>query len=131
MAESSPVSVSSPILILRVETSRMSDDALAEAIRDEFLTRWARSDAVDAVVDMGGVAYLSSTGFRPLLSLLREVRKRGGRLILCSLTEPVAEVFTLTRLITPGTPTPSVFEAQPNVVAAVASLVRTGLEDTL
>jgi anti-anti-sigma factor len=130
MAESSAATVTCPVLVLRVETTRMSDDTLAEAMRDEFLTRWGRSEAQHVVIDLGTVTYLSTAGFRPLLTLLREVRRRGGRMVLCRLSELVADVFLATRLLTPGGPTPSVFEAQPDVPAAVATLLQRSQDDT-
>jgi anti-anti-sigma factor len=131
MAERLPATVSCPVLVLRVEIPRLSDDTVAEMLRDEFLTRLGRCDALHVVIDLGTVTYLSSAGFRPLLSLLREVRKRGGRLVLCGLAELVAEAFIATRLITAGGPMPSVFEAQPDVISAVASLLHGSPEDTV
>jgi len=65
---------------------------------------------------------LSSASFRPLLSLLREVRAHGGRLVLCNLQPYVHEVFSVTRLISSHGDTPAAFEVQPDLLAAIASL---------
>jgi anti-anti-sigma regulatory factor len=56
------------------------------------------------------------------LSLLREVRKRGGRLVLCNLRPAVEETFIVTRLINPSGSTPSTFEVQGSLASAIASL---------
>jgi anti-anti-sigma factor len=74
------------------------------------------------VVDFEAVAYLSSASFRPLLSLLREVRARQGHLVLCNLNPNVHEIFTVTRLISSHGSAPAAFEVQADVAAAVASL---------
>jgi anti-anti-sigma regulatory factor len=76
------------------------------------------------VLDFQGVTYLSSVAFRPLLSLHRKLKERGGRLVLCGMSERVAEVFYVTRLVSAaGTPA-APFDLQADVPAAVASLYR-------
>jgi anti-anti-sigma factor len=120
MAESQAKHISCPLVVLRLQAERVVGDTLADALRDELLAIYTRSEAVHAIVDFQVVRYLSSAGFRPLLSLLREVHIRGGRLILCNLLPVVEEAFLVTRLI--NTAGPSTFEVQPNLAAAAASL---------
>jgi anti-anti-sigma factor len=110
------------VVVLRIETAQVSGDTLAEALRDEFLTVYSRSGAQNAVIDFRCVNYLSSAGFRPLLSLLRAVHGRGGRLVLFGLRPNVEETFTTTRLISTRGSSPSTFELQPDLAGAVASL---------
>ena len=43
--------------------------------------------------DLGALDYLSSAGLRVLLSAAKEVRRRDGKIVLCSLTEFVKEIF--------------------------------------
>jgi anti-anti-sigma factor len=100
-------------------------DVLAEAVRDEFLTARKLVGARHVVVDFQPVTYLSSASFRPLLSLLREVRAHNGRLVLCNLHPDVHEVFSVTRLISSHGASPAAFEVQADVPAAVASLMQT------
>ena len=45
------------------------------------------------VFDLGALDYLSSAGLRVLLSAAKEVRRRDGKIVLCSLTEFVKEIF--------------------------------------
>jgi anti-anti-sigma regulatory factor len=68
--------ISCPIVVLRLETSQLIGDAIADALREEFLAARERVGARHIVVDFGAVTYLSSASFRPLLSLLPEVRAR-------------------------------------------------------
>jgi anti-anti-sigma factor len=117
--------LSCPVVVLRIEPDQLIGDVLAEAMREEFLRARQLVGARHVVVDFQPVTYLSSASFRPLLSLLREVRAQKGRLVLCNLQPIVHEVFAVTRLIGgPGTPQ-AAFEVQADVPAAVASLTPT------
>lgn len=114
--------ISCPVLVLRIEPSQLIGDAFADALRDEFLAARRVVEARHVVVDFQPVTYLSSASFRPLLSLLREVRALGGRLVLCNLQPFVHEVFSVTRLISSHGDKPAAFEVQPDLLAAIASL---------
>ncbi len=48
------------------------------------------------IVNLGDVSFLSSSGLRALLLLARELRRKGGDLVLCSPQPHVAEVFYIT-----------------------------------
>ena len=50
---------------------------------------------VGLLLDLEGVSFLSSAGLSSLLSLARKVRKRGGRIAVCSLAESVQAVFRI------------------------------------
>jgi anti-anti-sigma factor len=110
------------VLVLRIDETQVAGDTLAEGVRDEFLTLYTRTEAENVIIDFQRVTYLSSAGFRPLLSLLRQVRARGGRLILCGLRPEVAEAFAVTRLISTSGSAPATFEDQPDVPSAIAAL---------
>jgi anti-anti-sigma factor len=122
MSEEQSRRVSSPVLVLRIEAAQFTGDLLADELRDEFLTVCSRAAAQNVVLDFQRVVYISSAGFRPLLSLLREVRTRGGRLILCGLNPDVQETFAVTRLISTSASGPAAFEVQPDIRSAVAAL---------
>ncbi len=114
--------ISCPLLLLRIEESQVMGDTLAETLRDEMLGRFTGAGALNVVMDCSPVRFLSSAGFRPLLSLLKDVRARGGRLILCGLSHDVEETLKVTRLITTSGSSPAAFEAQPDIAAALAAL---------
>lgn len=113
-----------PVLVLRITDSQVKGDTLADAIRDQLLAAYLQSNAHHVVIDFRNVTYMSSAGFRPLLSLVRLVREHKGRLVLCGLSQDVREVFTVTRLISMGGSAPATFDVQADVPAAVAWLCR-------
>ncbi|MGD8256360.1 MAG: STAS domain-containing protein [Desulfobacterales bacterium] len=43
--------------------------------------------------DLGGLEYLSSGGLRVILGAAKEMKRSGGKIILCSLNEYVKEIF--------------------------------------
>lgn len=114
--------ISCPVLIICIEPAQLLGDAFADVLRDEFLTARRAVNARHVVVDFQLVTYLASASFRPLLSLLREVRAQGGRLLLCNLQPYVHEVFSVTRLINTQGRTPATFEVQPDLVSAITHL---------
>ncbi len=122
MPEAPARKIGCPVVVLSLDEAQVNSDAIAEALRDELLSLYQHVGAVHAVLDFRTVQYLSSAGFRPLLSLSRQVRERGGRLVLCNLQPQVEEVFAVTHLIDPNGKGPAAFVAQPTVPAAVAHL---------
>jgi anti-anti-sigma factor len=122
MSEPAFTRLSCPVVVYAVRDAELRGDALADELRDELLAAYGRSGAVHAVLDLGAMTYLSSAGFRPFLSLQRQVRGRGGRLLLAALRPAVEEIFAVTRLISTGGASPAAFAVQPSVPAAVAHL---------
>lgn len=49
-----------------------------------------------ALLDMGGVSYISSAGLRALLMLYRQMAANDGRVALAALTENIKDVMTVT-----------------------------------
>lgn len=47
-------------------------------------------------LDLARLEYISSSGLRILLTLLKQVHSKGGKLTIRNLTEGIREVFTLT-----------------------------------
>ena len=115
--------ISCPIVVIRIEPAQLMGDTVAEALREEFLVVRRAIDARHVIVDFQPVNYISSASFRPLLSLLREVRAHNGRLVLCNLQAHVQEVFSVTRLISTHGSAPAAFEMQPDLPSALASLL--------
>ena len=58
----------------------------------------AGGESVDVVVDFSQVAHLSSSALGMLITLNSRVQERGGRLMLTHISEPIGEVFRITRL---------------------------------
>jgi anti-anti-sigma factor len=115
-----------PLVVLRVSDPHVAGDTVADALRDELLAAYQHCGAVHAVVDLQQVTYISSAGIRPLLALHRQVRDRGGRLILTGLTTEVEGVLKVTRLLSGSGASPTAFEHRPDVLSAVAALYQAG-----
>jgi anti-anti-sigma factor len=122
MSASRPRHLRCPLIVLSITSSQLSGDQIADQVRDELLDLLERFGAVHVVLDLKAVTYISSAGIRPLLSLVKAVREREGRLVLANVSPQVKEVLSVTRLLTSGGITPTTLEAQPDVPAAVASL---------
>jgi anti-anti-sigma factor len=110
------------VLVLTVTAPQVRGDDLADELRDEMLAELAAAGTARVAVDMSAVSFMSSVAFRPLLRLQKTVAEKGGRVVLCGLQPPVAEVFHLTRLISTSRAFTAPFEGQPDVQAAIASL---------
>src|SRR5262249_5330324 len=59
---------------------------------------WPSVEAsVPLIVDLGGVSFLDSAGLALLLTMHREVTRRGGRWALVGASDPVARLLAVTR----------------------------------
>lgn len=111
-----------PVAVLTLSDAQIIGDDLADSLRDQLLAVAVQSQARNIVLDFQKVTFLSSSGFRPLLSLHRLLRQQNGKLILCRLSPEVREIFEVTRLISTKGQGKAPFEVYPDAVAAVASL---------
>ena len=112
------------VVVLAISESELQGDPISEALRAELLEAVDRCGAHHVVLDFQHVTFVSSVAFRPLLSLHRKLKERGGRLVLCGMKERVAEVFHVTRLVSTTGASAAPFELQADAAAAVASLYR-------
>src|SRR5688500_5226029 len=67
------------------------------------------------IVDLHNINFIDSTGFGALISLLKTVKSRGGRLILSSVSNEVQELMDLMQLL-------NVFEIKKSIEDAENSL---------
>lgn len=70
-------------------------DTTTSGAVDETVRRAVDGGARRLVIDFSGVEYISSAGLRVFLVLAKRMRDLQGRLILCGMPEPVAQVFRL------------------------------------
>jgi anti-anti-sigma factor len=111
------------VLLLTINVAEVRGDELTAELDRAFAAEVDRAEATKVVVDMRAVTYITSTGVRTLLSLYQKLKNVGGRVVLCGLGEMVAEVLTLMRFIDATGLRPTPFEVQPDVAAAVSSLL--------
>lgn len=111
-----------PVVVLTITEAQVLGDEMADQLRDQLLAVAVQAQAKNAVLDFQHVQFLSSSGFRPLLSLHRLLRQQNGKLLLCGLTPEVHEIFEVTRLISTKGVSRAPFDVYPDVPSAVASL---------
>jgi anti-anti-sigma factor len=63
----------------------------AEALIEDIL----KSDKLKLLFDCSGLEYISSAGLRVVLTAVKELSQKGGKVVLCCLTDTVNEVFTV------------------------------------
>jgi anti-anti-sigma factor len=61
--------------------------------------KWLDDGAKNFVIDLTGLAYVSSLGLRSFLTVAQATQKAGGKMVLCGLQGLPKQVFELTRLI--------------------------------
>jgi anti-anti-sigma factor len=122
MAESPYKHVQCQAIVLAINETQLQGDPISEQLRADLLSALERSGARNVVLDFQKINFVSSVAFRPLLSLHRRLKEQGGRLILCGMSERVAEVFQVTRLVSTTGASAAPFELQKDIPAAIASL---------
>ena len=122
MADSPYKHVQCQAIVLAITETQLQGDPISEQLRAELLAALERSGARNVVLDFQRINFVSSVAFRPLLSLHRRLKEQGGRLVLCGMSERVAEVFQVTRLVSTTGTSAAPFELQRDAPAAIASL---------
>jgi anti-sigma B factor antagonist len=69
----------------------------------------------DIIIDLGSISYISSSGIRIFVGMVRELNKQGRKLKLCSITPPVKKVFDVVELL-------DLFDVYDDEESAVSSL---------
>ena len=62
---------------------------------EEALKAAISVDDNNVVMDLEGLSYISSAGLRVILLIAKTLRKRNAELMLCSLSDPIREVFEI------------------------------------
>ena len=62
---------------------------------EEALKAAISGDDSTVVMDLKGLSYISSAGLRVILLIAKTLRKRNAELMLCSLSDPIREVFEI------------------------------------
>ncbi len=110
------------ILVITLTVAQIQGDDLADILRKEFLEALAQAQTNKLVLDFRHVKFLTSTAFRPLLSLHRKLQEIKGRMVFCNLADELAEVFIVTRLISTTRSFTAPFELATDLADALARL---------
>lgn len=92
---------------------RLDTAAYAEFERDVLAALAAGAPWL--MLDFSGVDYVSSVGVRVVITAVKKLRAAGGRLAICGMQMPVADVFEVSGLN-------AVLEIYPDRISALAAL---------
>ena len=70
-------------------------DAVTAAAAESDINKIIESGATCLVLNLAGLAYVSSAGLRVLLVIAKKMSRQNGRIVLCGLQDTVMEVFTI------------------------------------
>jgi len=73
-------------------------DAATSPAAEETIKQAIEVDANRLLFDFSGLEYLSSGGLRVILGAAKEIRRREGKIALCSLNPYVNEIFEVSGL---------------------------------
>jgi anti-anti-sigma factor len=110
------------VLVLTITDPLLLDEEVVDGLHRDLVAAMEHYQPRKVVLNFQNVKYLASVVFRPVISLHRRVQELKGQLLLCGLSNMVAEVFHITGLVSndPGGAAPLAAEA--NLAAAVARL---------
>jgi anti-anti-sigma factor len=69
----------------------------------------------DIIIHLGSISYISSSGIRIFVGMVRELNRQGRKLKLCNITPPVKKVFDVVELL-------DLFDVYATEEEAIASL---------
>jgi len=116
-------SVEQGVLVLTIAQPRIQGEEIAHFLREEMRLAVEQAGIQRVVIDFRHTRYLSSVAFWPLLSLRKQLREAGGRLIICGLMDDVEDVFMTTKMISSGGAADAPFEVAADAAAAIARLL--------
>jgi len=74
------------------------DPAPVKDLRSRYERHVEDGGQPDLIVDFNGVSFAGSAALSGLVTLQRQCRKRGGRVVLCEVEPSVLEAFRISRL---------------------------------
>jgi anti-anti-sigma factor len=84
-------------IVKAFQPSGILDSIRGNQLRREITS--AVETGVDIVlIDLQDITFMNSAGLGTLLAALRMVRTTGGRIFICSVSEPVKMVFEITKM---------------------------------
>lgn len=110
------------VQVATLTTAEIQGDDMAEALLRELIASVASLTAPRVVIDFRHVKSIAAAGLRSLLNFRRHLREKDGTLLLCGLSDEVAEVFFTTHLVTTTKSSIIPFAMTADVPTAVAHL---------
>jgi anti-anti-sigma factor len=73
-------------------------DAATAPVADKTIKNILEGDCLRMLFDFSALDYLSSGGLKVILGATKELRRKGGQIVLCSLPNLVREIFDVSGL---------------------------------
>ena len=107
------------VFVVTMTTRYLFDDVLAEGFFPELVTTVVAAGTQKLVLDFEHVEAISGAALEGLEQLASLLEERRGRLVLCGMSEQVAEMFHVAAL---SRTAPAAWKTKRDVAAAIASL---------
>ena len=73
-------------------------DAAAATVADKTIKKILKGDCLRMLFDFRMLDYLSSSGLKVILGTAKELKRKEGQIVLCSLSNFVKEIFEISGL---------------------------------
>ena len=73
-------------------------DATTAPVADKTIKKILKRDCLRMIFDFSALDYLSSGGLKVILGATKELRRKEGQIVLCSLSKFVKEIFDVSGL---------------------------------
>ena len=73
-------------------------DATTAPVADKTIKKILKRDCLRMIFDFSALDYLSSGGLKVILRATKELRRKEGQIVLCSLSKFVKEIFDVSGL---------------------------------
>ena len=73
-------------------------DAATAPVADKTIKKILKRDCLRMLFDFSTLDYLSSSGLKVILGAAKELRRKEGQIVLCSLSNLVKEIFEVSGL---------------------------------
>ena len=110
------------VLVITVQEAQLRDFALATSLEAEMKRAVEGSPASNVVLDLENVVMLTSAALLALLGLRVCVEERAGQVVLCNLSDAVAQVLTVSQMIVERRNVGAHFKLAEDRASAVAML---------
>jgi len=108
------------VLTVSILLDQVRDAKVAHDFRDDIIALINREQPKGIVIDLAKVKFIGSVGLLAFLGVRRQLS--GGRIVLCNLSDPIREMFSVCRLIATDTKTAPPFETANTTAEALAQL---------
>ena len=86
------------VTVVELTDRKILDEVSIARIGEAISGIIAEADGTRLVLDFTSVVHMSSSALSMLITLNKRSRQSGGRLVLCNISPPIYEAFTITRL---------------------------------